>query len=144
MNNKFEFVISRKLSFLNDGLVVIHGEWLGGRVARGDVLTLLQGKKRLPLYISAVDIAEGPGKLVLACGVAQESVRVAKSGDRLVSSDAVSFKASSLPVVLRTVKEEKAHSTAAELHHLKARQILADSLWEIALLTDMAGSRPCR
>ena len=123
MNNKFEFKISSRFHYPRDGLIVLQGEWLGGRVARGDCLTLLQGIKKLPCHINAVDIAEGPGKLVLACGHAQDSARLATIGDKLVSSEPGCMKTTA-PKVFMTEKDEEAHWVIEEKNHRRAREVL--------------------
>lgn len=123
MNNKFEFKILARFHYPRDGIIVYEGAWLGGRVARGDCLTLLQGIKKLPCYINAVDIAEGPGKLVLACGHAQDSAKLAKIGNILVSSEPSWIKTTA-PETFMTEREEDAYWVIEENNHRRAREVL--------------------
>lgn len=128
MNKKFEFRIKSKISSPYSPYVVLYGDWLEGRVARGDLLTLVKGKARHPLRISAVCIAEGPGKLVLACGGAQESVRIAKTGDLLVACTSEDFNSRSQAVLSMTYKEHSDYLTTEEVHHRRAREALVRGL----------------
>ncbi len=56
-------------------------------MSSGSIVSLVQGNEKYPLHILAVDLGEGPGKLALAFGHAQASLRIAKKGDRLVGAD---------------------------------------------------------
>jgi len=70
-----------------------------------------------------VDISEGPGKLVLACGHAQDSATLAKIGDMLVSSEPGWMKTTA-PKTFMTEKEEDAHWVIEEKNHRRAREVL--------------------
>jgi hypothetical protein len=140
MNKKFVFRIKSKISSPYHPYVVLHGDWLEGRVARGDLLTLVKGKARHPLRISAVCIAEGPGKLVLACGGAQESVRIAKTGDLLVACTSDDFKARlQAEVEAMTDKEYDDYLANQNSHHRRAQDALIRSLDFIEQAAQMRG-----
>lgn len=140
MNKKFKFRITSKISSPYHSYVVLHGDWLEGRVARGDLLTLVKGKARHPLSISAVCLADRPGKLVLACGVAQESVRIAKTGDLLVACTSNDFKAR-LQAAVESMTDKKQDNYLAneEFHHRRAQDALVRGLDFIEQAAQMKG-----
>ncbi|OOG58017.1 hypothetical protein [Polaromonas sp. C04] len=134
MNERFEFKITGKVHYAKEGLIVLHGDWLGGRVARGDVVTLEHRKESLPLYINAVDHGVGPGKIALACGHAQASLRAAKKGDRLVSRDFGGLETTTTWVVGRAAeKQEDALSAIQDAAHRRACEVLARSVEDMVL-----------
>lgn len=140
MNKKFKFRITSKISSPYHPYVVLHGDWLEGRVARGDLLTLVKGEARHPLSISAVCLADRPGKLVLACGVAQESVRIAKTGDLLVACTSDDFKTRlQAAVESMTDKEQDNYLANDESHHRRAQDALVRGLDFIEQAAQMQG-----
>jgi hypothetical protein len=133
MYSKFEFKIISKISSPHHPYIVLYGDWLGGRVNRGDVLTLTRGKVRRPLHIHAVDIADSPGKLVLACGHAQESVRIATTGDLLVACLSNEYVSLSPMSISMTSEAEDVYIATEEAHYRRARNSLACSLASLKL-----------
>ncbi|MEO7127448.1 MAG: hypothetical protein ABI040_01045 [Rhodoferax sp.] len=135
MNNKFEFKISSKLQYTSKGLVVLHGNWLGGRVARGSIVSLVQGNEKYPLHILAVDLGEGPGKLALACGGAQASSQIAKKGDRLVGAEDGEFDeldATDALTSAMTEEQQDERWVSWRGRYLDALQLLASSVAQLS------------
>lgn len=133
MKNKFELRILSKIVCPANGLVVLHGEWLGGRVGRNSCVLLVKGEKIYPLHIVAVVLGNSPGQLALACGYAQESSRLASKDDMLVEEQICRNESTVRTTALlgrMTPKQEDAFWAARTERYLAATQLLELSLFK--------------